>query len=94
LTVAHVFPAQATRGYAPIAGNLWALESFPTEQRATCYAAVNVIYQLTGLIIVPIATAFDGMSSVALIEVYAGIQLLLGVFTMFLPNETTNKALA
>eukprot|EP00966_Prymnesium_polylepis_P161502 3732509-Prymnesium_polylepis.1 len=24
--------AQATRGYAPIAGNLWALESFPTEQ--------------------------------------------------------------
>jgi len=86
--------AEATRGYAPIAGNLWALESFPTEQRATCYAAVNVIYQLTGLIIVPIATAFDGMSSVALIEVYAGIQLLLGVFTMFLPNETTNKALA
>ena len=85
--------AQATRGYSPIAGNLWALESFPTEQRATCYSACNVVYQLTATILVPVASSFESAPPVTLVMVYAGLQVALGVFTFFLPNETTNKAL-
>ena len=46
--------ASATRGFAPEAANLWVLETFATEQRATCYATVNIGYQITASIVVPL----------------------------------------
>ena len=85
--------AQATRGFVPEAGNLWALETFPTNQRATMYAACNVVYQTTATIIVPISSAAQDASYVTILEVYAGLQLAMGLFTFFLPRETAGKAL-
>jgi len=88
--------ASATRGFAPEAANLWVLETFATDQRATCYAVVQVAYQLTASVIVPLGgilvDAVD-YSPTPLLLTYAAIQIALGVFTLFLPNETANVAL-
>jgi len=88
--------ASATRGFAPEAANLWVLETFATEHRATCYAAVQMSYQLTACIVVPLGgmlvDAVD-YSPTPLLLAYAAIQLILGVFTYFLPNETANVPL-
>ena len=65
-----------------------------TEQRATCYAAANVCYQLMATIVVPVATSVEHWSCVLLVLLYAGFEIGLGIFTFWLPNETVNKALA
>ena len=88
--------ASATRGFAPEAANLWVLETFATDQRATCYAAVNMCYQITASIVVPIGgymVDHTGYEPTPLLLGYGVIQLILGAFTCFLPNETANKAL-
>ena len=80
----------------PEAANLWALETFPTDQRATCYAVVNVVFQASAAIVSPVGGAFVAAVDYdpePLLLGYASIQLLLGVYTCFLPNETANKAL-
>lgn len=87
------YPPQATRGFAPEAANLWALEVFPTESRATKYAVVNVAYQLTATVAVPLASIGQGASPSLILLVYAGMQLALGAFASFLPKETVNRAL-
>eukprot|EP00966_Prymnesium_polylepis_P130485 3018256-Prymnesium_polylepis.1 len=85
--------AQATRGFVPEAGNLWALESFPTTQRATMYAACNVVYQTTATIVVPVSSLASLSRPSAALGFYAGLQMLLGCYTYFLPKETANVAL-
>ena len=88
--------ASATRGFAPEAANLWVLETFATEQRATCYAAANVVFNVAGSAAVPLGglavSALD-YSPTPLLIGYALIHLALGAFTYFLPNETVNTAL-
>ena len=89
--------ASGTRGFAPEAANLWVLETFATDQRATCYATVQMIYQLTSSLVVPLGGQVVSMvdySPVPLLLSYGVLQALLGVFTWFLPNETANVALA
>ena len=88
--------ASATRGFAPEAANLWALETFPTEQRATCYSAANIMFQLSASIVLPVGGAIVNAlnySPVPLLVGYAVMQLIFGIFTWFLPNETVNKAM-
>ena len=88
--------ASATRGFAPEAANLWVLETFATDQRATCYAAVNMCYQITASIAVPFGgwmVDHTGYEPTPLLIGYGTVQLVLGAFTCFLPNETVNKAL-
>ena len=85
--------AQATRGFAPEAANLWALESFPTEERASAYAILSVVYQTIATAVVPATSSLQDADAVLLLVFYACIQLLLGVFTHFLPKETALHAL-
>jgi MFS family permease len=88
--------ASATRGFSPEASNLWVLETFPTDQRATCYAAANVVFQLASTIAMPAAGALVHLvhySPTPLLLGYAGIQLLIGVFCAWLPHETVGKAM-
>ena len=84
---------QATRGFAPEAANLWALESFPTEERATCYAILNLVYQTVATIIVPATSSLQDWDPALLLVGYAAIQIALGIFTHFLPKETALHAL-
>jgi hypothetical protein len=72
------------------------LETFPTDQRATCYAAANVVFQLASTIVMPAAGALVQRvhySPTPLLLGYAGIQLLIGVFCAWLPHETVGKAM-
>ena len=71
-------------------------QTFATDQRSTCYAVVNVGYQLTAVIVVPLAGMLVdavGYAPAPLLIGYGAIQLVLGVFSWFLPNETVNRAM-
>ncbi|KAL3911011.1 MAG: hypothetical protein SGPRY_008856 [Prymnesium sp.] len=85
--------AQATRAFVPEGGNLWALESFPTSQRGTLYAAVNVVYQLAATIVVPISSVAQDASYETILLFYAALHFILGTFTCFLPKETSGVTL-
>ena len=88
--------ASGTRGYPPEASNLWVLETFATDQRGLTYSAVNVVFNLSASLTVLImgqvvdATDYDPLP---LLMLYAAVQLCLGIFASFLPNETANKEL-
>ncbi|KAL3909070.1 MAG: hypothetical protein SGPRY_009558 [Prymnesium sp.] len=85
--------AQATRGFVPEAGNLWALETFPTTQRATMYAACNVVYHFTSGTAVAVTGTAQSASPILLLLGFAGLQILMGIFTLFLPKETSKVAM-
>ena len=88
--------ASSTRGFAPEAANLWALETFPTEQRGTCYSAANIMFQLCASVVLPVGGIIVNAlnySPVPLLVGYAVMQLIFGIFAWFLPNETVNKAM-
>ena len=73
-----------------------AAQTFPTDQRATAYAVVNMGYQITSSIVVPIGgLCVDAVhyAPTPLLIGYGIIQLVLGAFTWFLPLETANRAL-
>ena len=89
--------AHATRGYAPEAVNLWVLETVPTNQRGASYAACNVVFMLTQSVVLPIGGAIVGAVNFAptpLLCGYAVIQLIVGIYCIYLPTETANKALS